>query len=732
MFKYIYLIFISLFSFSFQSCSQGKNFCVLCELYTDLCKKCESDLFKPDLKGGCEGAKKCIKDYNYCLECSSTNYTCDKCVEDYYPDNNGGCAKIENCEVSENGECKMCIENYALIYQGQPYLECVSMDTEELLNCEEYDIYGHCLKCKENYYMNAGDEKCSNTENCFNSTKGICQICEYDFYLDKSNATNYLCLSNNEKNVFWKCILSNDGINCDECLSPYFLSKNKICVESQFCEEGETGLGKCSKCLDNLYLTEDKYSCTTSDFCINGYNYNTKCRTCKKGYYLDLIDGNCYSNQEDNDEKYCLTVAEKCESCIDDYYLSEDKKCTSSKNCLVSSLGNCTKCINNYHLGIDNKCTNITYCIKSNFNYFCEECEKGYFVYHDVNCVNDDKSGNIFKNCKIVYYGVEHCSACKNGFYLDESDYLCYSNDESASDEFYKCSYVIENSEGKKECNECESPYYLGGDYKCSKIPGCAESQSLDVCTKCMPGWCKNLNRNLKCQPNSFLDKDENNEVCYKCLETNMGGTRCNICEEGYVKNSKGYCIDESLCDIIDGSECIQCKQKLEIDESLKSYCLNPQYGCLESIEGCLKCNDFYNPEICNECLNGYYLDPDYQFCYECTEGCNSCTDSINCKGCKEDQGYYTNKEESSPDAYDAECAKCGEGCKTCTNDVDCEICFDGYFLNNNNEEKIMKCSQCSTWCEQCLDESYCLKCNEGYHLVLNGDKVICEYQKKS
>ena len=86
-----------------------------------------------------------------------------------------------------------------------------------------------------------------------------------------------------------------------------------------------------------------------------------------------------------------------------------------------------------------------------------------------------------------------------------------------------------------------------------------------------MPGWCKNLNRNLTCQPNSCLDKDENNEVCYKCLETNMGGTRCNICEEGYVKNSKGYCIDESLCDIIDGSECIQCKQKLEIDGHILS-----------------------------------------------------------------------------------------------------------------------------------------------------------------
>ena len=724
--KFIYLIFITFFTFSYQSCYKGKNFCVLCDLSTDLCKKCESDLFKPNLKGGCEGAKKCVKDSNYCLECNTTNYTCKKCQEGYYPDNNGGCSKIEFCEVSENGECKMCKENYALIYQEKPYLECISKNSEKLLNCEEYDIYGYCLKCEENFYMNIGDKKCSNTKNCYNSTNGTCNICEYNFYLDKSNKTNYVCTSNDEKNIFWKCILSNDGINCNECLYPYFLTKNKICAQSQFCEEGEYGSGKCSKCKNNLYLTSDKYSCTKSDFCINGYNYNTKCQKCMNGYYLDLKVGKCSSNQEDNDKKYCLTVSEKCESCIDNYYLSEDKKCTKTKNCSESYLGICTKCINNYHLGIDNKCTNIKNCIKLSSNYFCEECEKGYFVYHDVNCIKDDKNQNKFKNCRIVYNGVEHCSACKNGFYLDESDYLCYLNNDK---NFDKCSRVIKGTEGKKECIACESPYYLGEDHKCSKIPGCAKSQNSDVCLECMSGWCKNLKGSLTCQQNSFLDKDAHNEICYKCKETNIDGTRCNICEKGYSSTSQGYCINDALCDIKAGDKCIQCKQNLHIDESLKSYCLNKQYGCLDSIEGCLICNDFYNPQICDKCFNGYYLDPDYKFCYECIEGCNTCTDSTNCKTCKEDEGYYTNHTESRPDNYDVTCGKCGDGCKTCTNNVDCEICFDGYFLNNNNQEHIIKCSKCNNWCEQCLDESYCLKCMEGYYLVLKEDKVICEYK---
>ena len=726
--KIIYLIFITFFTFSYQSCFPGKNFCFQCDLSTNLCKKCESNLFKPDLKGGCQGIKKCIKNINHCLECSSKDYTCDKCQEGYYPDNNGGCSKIKFCEVSENGECKLCIENYTLIYQNQTYLECISNDIEQLINCEEYDIYGHCLKCKKNFYINSGDKKCSRTKHCLNSTNGICDICENDFYLDKSNKTKYLCHPNNKNDIFWKCNLSNNGINCDECLFPYYLTQNKICVQSIFCEKGIYATGKCLKCNDNLYLTEDKYSCTKSDFCLSGYNNNTKCQKCKDGYYLDLKNGNCYSNQENNDKKYCLTVLDKCESCIDNYYLSEDKKCTNTKNCSFSNFGICTKCINNFHLGIDNKCTNIKNCIKSNSNDFCEECDKGYFVYNDINCISDDNNQNKFKNCKIVYNGVEHCSACKIGFYLDESNYLCYSNN---NNDFDKCSLVITNSEGKKECKSCESSYYLGEDHKCSKVQGCAKSQNSEICLECMPGLCKNLKYGLACQINSFFDKEENNEVCYKCKETNNDGTKCNICEEGYSKTSQGYCIDETLCEIKVGDKCIQCKQNLHKDESLKSYCLNNQYGCLESIEGCLLCNDFYNPQICNQCLNGYYLEPEFQFCYECKEGCNTCTDSNNCKACKEDEGYYTIKKESSEDNYDAICGKCGEGCKTCTNDVDCEICFEGYFLNNNNKEHIMKCSKCGIWCEQCFDESYCLKCIDGYHLVLNGDKVICEYKQE-
>ena len=727
MIKFLFLILFSFISNSNKKCIEGKNFCILCELSTDLCKKCESDVFRPDSKGGCEGSKKCQPNENHCLKCSDISYKCETCDENFYQDDNGGCANIENCEISEKGNCKKCIPNYALVYKGKSYMECISMDTEELLNCEEYDIYGHCLKCKEKYYMNVGDKKCSNAPNCLYSTKGICDICDYDFYLDKKQEK---CFSNNSTNNFWKCIFSDDGIKCNKCLSPYYLSENNFCVKSKFCKIGDEkmSLGKCSKCNESYFLTEDKFSCTVSNVCISGYEYNEKCKLCKDGYYNNIINGNCFSNQEDNDQKYCLIFSEQCDKCIDNYYLDEDFKCTYSENCAKSYLGNCTKCIEGYYLGrLDNKCTTVKNCIKSDFNYNCEECDDGYFLYAYEKCVNDTEMGGKYKNCKIVLSYDDKCSECKKGFYLDETNYLCYNN---SKHDFHKCSRVILNSEGKKECASCEPPYYLGSeDLKCTLIKGCSKSnQNGDICLKCETGLCLNHIKNL-CQINSYIDKEEGNEICYKCISTKSYEQKCNECEEGFTPSDKGYCLDESLCDKKEGGKCIQCKQNVKIEESLLSYCLNDQYGCMESVEGCLKCNDFYDPSICSQCFKGFYLDEDFNLCQECSEGCDSCTDYNDCGGCKE-EGYYIIKEPSGEDTYDAECGKCNEGCRICSDDLDCEICYSGYFLNNKNYENRMKCTKCGVFCEECLDENYCLKCQDGYSLALKEDKVICEYKQ--
>ena len=726
-------IFIISFSDSSQKCEVGKNFCILCELATDLCKKCESDLFKPDEEGGCIGSKKCNINENHCKQCSSSSNLCQTCDDGFFPDNNGGCSFIQNCDVSENGNCKKCIENYALIYSGNIYMECKSMDSEELLNCEEYDNYGHCLKCKENYYLNVGDKKCSNTENCLKSTKGICDICDYNFYLNKFNKTNYLCESNKEKNEFFHCSVSEDGKNCDVCLQPFFLTEDKKCVKSKFCNSANIGTDQCEKCSTNYYLSEDKLSCTVTQNCKNGYGDNGKCKICIEGYYNNLNDGKCYSNREDNAFKYCQTVLEKCELCIKDYYLGEDKKCSNSKNCSESNLGVCNKCIDKYYLGkIDNKCTQIEHCIKSNYNYDCEECDDKYFVENNV-CVQDNIRGNTFLNCKQVFYNQQHCSICKNNYYINETDYLCYSNNDE-NKPFYKCSKVSKNSENNYNCTECENLHYLGEDNKCSTISGCAKSENINKCLECYSGLCKNNNKGT-CEESFYIDEknieDLNNGVCFRCKETNNEGTKCIKCEEGFVLSENGFCMDDSHCTEKDnGGKCLKCKQNEFKDGFLKSYCLNNKYGCVEAIDGCLSCDDMYNFNKCTKCYIGFYFDDYYEFCYECKNGCTSCTNYENCGGCGE--GFYTINEASSPESYDAICEKCIKGCKQCSNDIDCEICYDGYYLTNENPDGFMQCESCSTFCVECYDKDYCLKCLDGYELVGEGDKIICQYHQNN
>ena len=722
-----FLIFLMFFIQTFQHCEIGKNFCVLCDFATDLCKNCESELFQPDEKGGCAGSKKCNLYQNHCLECSSSSYLCEKCDEGYFPDNNGGCATITNCEVSENGNCKLCQENYTLIYNGKNYMECISTNSEELLNCEEYDNYGHCLKCKENYYLNIGDRKCSNTENCLRSTNGICDICDYNYYLDKFNKTNYLCKSNKDKNSFLHCSVSEDGENCDVCLQPYYLTVDKKCVKTNYCNEGVTGTDECERCIPNYYLSEDKYSCTVTQNCKNGYQNNGKCKICLEGYYNNLNDGKCYSNNEDNQFKYCQTATDKCELCIKDYYLGEDNKCSFTRNCSESNLGTCTKCIPDYHLGKDNKCTNIQNCIKSDYKYECQECEEGFFVSMDQ-CVKEDIQGDTFKNCKIAFYNQNHCSKCRDNYYLYQPDNLCYKQ----TDEFNKCSNVAKNSENKDVCTSCEDLYYLGEDGICSPIAGCAKSQD-GKCLECYSGLCRNKQKGT-CDQNSYIDEDDkeepNNGVCFRCKETNDAGTQCTQCEDGYVL-SNGFCTDKVHCveESSDG-KCTKCIRNEFKDGFLKSYCVNNKYGCVETVDGCLTCDDMYHFNYCTTCHYGFYFDAYYEFCYECNNGCSSCTTPENCGGCSE--GYYAVNEATSPDSYDANCEQCIKGCKQCSNDLDCEICYEGYYLTNENPDGFMKCESCSTFCVECYDRDYCLKCMDGFDLVGDGDKIICQYHLNS
>ena len=169
----LFVLFFSKIFLSIQICEEGKNNCMKCDYRTKLCFKCEKAFLVPDDKGGCEGYKKCIIGNNYCLNCEENNYICKACEEGYLPDENGGCSNTNNCEISENGKCIRCKENFILTGDVNPF--CKSINSEDLKNCEKFNQkFAIYEKCEENYFLNKGDHRDIEIENCYESAFGIC------------------------------------------------------------------------------------------------------------------------------------------------------------------------------------------------------------------------------------------------------------------------------------------------------------------------------------------------------------------------------------------------------------------------------------------------------------------------------------------------------------------------------------------------------------------------------
>ena len=79
-----------------------------------------------------------------------------------------------------------------------------------------------------------------------------------------------------------------------------------------------------------------------------------------------------------------------------------------------------------------------------------------------------------FENCKSTDYEGTYCYKCKNHYYINQTDHLCYSNTEK--NDLYKCTRL--DSSGKF-CVSCENDYYYGfNDHKCSLIEGCNRSEN--------------------------------------------------------------------------------------------------------------------------------------------------------------------------------------------------------------------------------------------------------------
>ena len=595
--KCVIIIFLILIQGAFlvPKCEEGKNNCLKCNYLTKLCAQCAKSIYIPDENGGCEGSKKCFIGKNYCNECSEEGNKCLKCELGYFPDQNGGCSYSDNCEISFKGECLKCIDEFILIGKNinNKYLYCKSLISEDLKNCEIIDLNkGICSKCKEGFYLNKGDNRCLEIENCYESSFGKCLKCIDGYYFDKKNNK-----CQKQEGLFLNCKETTDNQLCDICEDEYYFSEDGKCLETNFCSKADNS-GKCRECILNYYLSKYKPYCSSTDNCYLSDKDTGLCLSCIENYYIDYKDGKCKSNKENNEFMNCRISEEVCKDCSYPYFLGEDSKCSLSKNCANSENGKCILCSDNYYLGLDNKCTKIQHCKYSNVNYECIECEDKYY-YNAKNkiCILAE---NNFENCKSSDYNGKFCEKCKEDFYLNLKDHLCYSNKEM--DYFFGC----DETDIKGEyCAICKKGFYFGKKYnRCSNIEGCEMLFDEKKCSECNEKYVLDV-KNGKCEIN-YKIIDENKKFYYKCNKTNEEGTKCSICANGLNPDVQGFCFDSIHCIEEKNGVCQKCGRK---ENEYVDYCLNSAFGCVETLtENCLECDNILDLNRCSKCIDGYEL----------------------------------------------------------------------------------------------------------------------------
>ena len=577
----------------------------------------------------------CLEGENNCSKCNPITKLCVKCDKDVYsPDEKGGCENSKKC-ITGNNYCNECSENENI-----------------------------CKLCEEGFFPddNGG---CSYTNNCEVSYKGQCLKCKEDFILiGKENISSKeitICKSL-KLDDFKNCLKINTEIGiCEECEEGFYLNHgDKKCSKVENCNESAYGI--CKICKDGFYLDKNENKC--NDQVDNFLNCKlsidgNKCDECIDEYFLNE-ELKCVNTN------YCKVAnKDKCEECIDGYFLSKsDKICTMDKNCDYgdNELGICLSCIENYAIDFkDGKCKENTednkykFCLEIDEDN-CIKCIKEYYLGEDKkcskikNCAESDSQGN--------------CLVCSEKYYLDLDNYCI------------DVEHCIHSYYG--ECIECEEDYYYD---KFRKKCILAENQFKncqygvdDYCLKCRDNFYFN-------QKDSLCHNNEENEKFYKCQYSDYLGENCLFCENGYHLGNL-----DKKCNNIEGCDKSENKDKCLICSY--SYCLNAKTG------KCINNRIFYNEEdkifyrcnktneegtACEICNDGYFLNEE-GLCYDYTH----CIEEENgaCQKCEPKEGeegfYCLNNEFGCVNTLFDNCLKCDN-----ILDFDqCNQCLDNYILN--------------------------------------------------
>ena len=223
-------------------------------------------------------------------------------------------------------------------------------------------------------------------------------------------------------------------------------------------------------------------------------------------------------------------------------------------------------------------------------------------MYFDrVENICKDTVGNLL-NCK--YNSIDEpgkCAICKDDYYLNLADTLCYNNNEQGP--FYKCQYTNLNG---NLCNQCVGAYHIGReDFKCNLIEGCLQSENENKCLECDRYYVLDTEGN--CVDNYYIT-DKEKAFYYYCRKLNEEGTGCEECENELNATDAGICYDNVHCENKEGEICTKCQK--ENPYGYFTFCLNKVLGCVNTfVNNCVRCDNILDLDYCTECEEGYDID---------------------------------------------------------------------------------------------------------------------------
>ena len=694
-------------------CNDGDSCCTVC-IHGYRLNGCECSAECPDGK-----YKNKDNDCDYCT------LNCDKCALNPAQNDTLVCSKCSSTSFKFNWTegCGSCppnldstIGNVILNAYFKNSVNGVDYCGICPTNCNSCESFENCSSCFNNHYLFEIRGKVSCEGECPNGT-----------YLDKSEGKCKFCSVEN-------CVKCSQKDQCSECKN-YLL--DNVCVDN------------CPSSGYYSYLKDNSISICKScetEYCKSCSSDGSLCNECAE--IMFLLDGKCMESCSEGN----YPNGKKCEKCMDSCI-----KCSSSNNCdscdstkkkyrfKSNELFTCQSLSSGMYVNLETftieKC--MSNCLECTSNSTCKTPEKGYVFY--------EKTGQIYKNkCPDGSYACtdkKNCLTCSNNCLLCSSLELCSACKEG---------FVLDNS--KKCTNKCPEQFsnYSGICYQCpnNSVSCIFEKNSngkiiAQAISQCKPGFY--LQAKLTCVkdcPAQYY-KSDSSMTCSNCLEnceTCINQTICSNCIANFflIPNQKA-CISKKECDSYVGwfsnEESSICK------ECTLSNC----HDCLD-LENCKTCEEgflLYNSHCEKKCPDGFFNDSNR--CTPCKiTGCKDCsTNSSLCDKCllknvlSEDQTMCVSQCENGfvADSNGEKCIKCGLNCDQCANELynfTCIVpsknffllppsligiseCPESYFSDENRI-----CYSCSCQCLRCSNLNTCSKCNVSSEYYLDQRKSEC------